>query len=178
MKRWQDARSRKEREVLVENALRRAGSVTAAARLLHISRRHLTRFLSETRCLTETPETPGTFGRSETRPSKPPLTTLLSMRTVADDTRNEPQRTVDISLPVRLLQWVDEQALKRKLAGLTRRPTRSHVIVDALREYKRNVEAAQAAMRAMGIDDDGREEKERTRDRGDDWTTDGHDDGP
>lgn len=64
--RWSDARTGPELAAAIRAALREAGSVTDAAKILGITRRHLTRVLGENPWLRETRETRETPGPGET----------------------------------------------------------------------------------------------------------------
>jgi hypothetical protein len=69
LKKWRDVRTSAEQERLAAEAMRIAGTVDGAAKLLGISRRHLTRFRAETVrlvLLNRTDETDRTHGTNET----------------------------------------------------------------------------------------------------------------
>jgi hypothetical protein len=133
MKQWKDARSRAELVALIDRTLRHEGTVTAAAKTLGISRRHLTRFLCARR------ETTETRSLTETRLAAPPLT-----RAARGPRVSAQKTTVDatIELPGDLLQWVEQLALRWKHAGAIARASKSAVVVAALLEFRQKVEAA------------------------------------
>lgn len=145
MKRWSEARSGSERRALVEEALARGRTITAAAELLRMSRRHLTRYVRRVlRRDPEKSETRETTSLSETRLSRDPLTTAPDAGTVA------PSRMVRITIeiPEELLHWIERLSLQWKQSGRILRTAKSAIIIQALLAYREHVELARIVVEA------------------------------
>jgi hypothetical protein len=113
MKPWRDARTAREQEALAEEAVQVAGTVTGAAKLLGISRVHLTRFRRETRRLRM-------INKEE--------------NAVAITTAEDVARVV-FDIPKTLLHRLEVAALQRKQQRGGGRMARGPIVVDAIREY-------------------------------------------
>jgi len=157
MGRWSDAKTTKDRGLAVQAALAEAGTVTGAAILLGVSRRHLTRLLgrtSETRCLTETGET-GAASRTlklvsgrETLPNEslsthgrrvPTFGFVSTVATMAEETVR-----VAFDIPKSCLDWLETEALRRKQRE-GGRMAKSPIVVELIEQAKAKADAAEPA---------------------------------
>jgi len=150
MKGWYDTPGHLQRRALFVKVLREAGSVTAAAKVLGISRRHATRLketlrLSETRETTETSSVVKMAHGQETPTTLEPLTygaTVRSFKPVATAptlTQDEIVRTA-VDLPRSWLVWLEQEALRRKQRGESRWLSKSPVVVEALEMLREKLE--------------------------------------
>jgi hypothetical protein len=151
---WASYRSPAARRAAISEALHASGgNVTAAATLLGLSRRHLTRLLSETQRLRRTGETGETTSlngtpRGDRSAGTPTVGSSLtygqtdpSLRVVtsAPTITSEAMETVDIqvSLPRDLAAWLELEALLLKQQKGASRASKSVVVAEALEEYRR-----------------------------------------
>lgn len=132
MKTWADGKSGEERAAAVAEALRVAGSVTKAAPLLGISRRYLTKILSEIKARGENKENSGngenhateghgamhegensTLSNSLTyRHREPTLSRMGTAVAVAPEAHETSKLTMEF--PKRVKDWAEQKALARK----------------------------------------------------------------
>ena len=175
MKAWAETRPGRERQDVLAWA-EKSGNLKEAARILRMSRRHLTRLIGETRRTRETAglsetqgpgETPSrvgalaagetpTFAESLTyRDARPKLGGMGSaMMGRSIEESGEPLNLPNV--PKSTKEWLETEALRRKQAGLTRRPNMTLVLVDAVK-----------ALQAQQAQDDGGEKpKAARRERG------------
>jgi hypothetical protein len=158
---WRDARTADARRALLEWA-RQVGNVTHAAQELGLTRRHLSRMLNGETPETPSPtETPGTSSPTETGETTSLTetggTSRLTMTTHGGHAGVTPTRaesltyghtrptlhpvetaaTVDIhrmaiDLPKPWVDWLEQEALRRKQSGQQSRPAKSPVVLEAL----------------------------------------------
>lgn len=158
VRRWRDCHSQRERHFALINALSAAGgNVTHAARLLGVSRRHLSRILnekSETSRLTETIRTGTDRNTGETLTRSAALTyggavpRLTNMSTPHVTTEPCPEKPpvekLSVDLDPDMKRWLELEALKMKHEQGHSRPSMARVIVEALKEYRQRREQEQA----------------------------------
>jgi molybdenum-dependent DNA-binding transcriptional regulator ModE len=118
MKQWREARSDRERWDLLQEAMARGRSLSAAAQLLGISRRHLVRCRARL---------PGTVETCETASLDP-------LHVSGRGCRFRGTSTVEIrlALPRELVEWLERIALEWKHAGKLRRASKAAVVLHAL----------------------------------------------
>lgn len=174
MKPWKEANAA-EQEAMVEAAMKAAGrNVTRAALILGISRRHLTRFRSETRRLTETSRLSETPETNETRQTREPSRginmvspahggetaterkhlsyadsepTFVRVSTAVTATAQREEKRIAIDLPKSDDNWLEEEALRQKRATNGSRPSKGKVVEAAIEHFRRWIEAERAAGR-------------------------------
>jgi hypothetical protein len=163
MKTWAEAAKGPEQRALLAWA-ESSGNLTEAARALGISRRWLTMLLSEMRrnsvhtgnsgnsensILTEGFTPDGNSGTTENRSHVESLTyadaapRLGGMSSAAANltstAEGEPLSLPNV--PKDIKEWLEGEALRRKQAGLTRRPNMTLVVVDAIRALQERQKA-------------------------------------
>lgn len=152
-RRWRDCHSQRERNLALVEALGLTGcNVTRAARLLGVSRRHLSRILNETGetpRLTETIRTSATSSSGETPSRSAALTYGGAVPTLGDMstphvTTEPPVEKLSVELDSDMKRWLELEALKMKHERGFARPSMARVIVEALVEYRRRREQEQA----------------------------------
>ncbi len=152
---WENAKTGPERDAAIRKALAESdGSITGASERLGVSRRHLTRYLtenprlrrptetseppetSETRSLTET--SLGVQG-GETPTDLESLTYRNAGRTLRyvnglDAMNASATHKVTFDLPDDCLQYLENEALRRKQSGATRRMAKTPIVVEMIRD--------------------------------------------
>jgi len=142
MKHWKDAQTYPELRSMLDEALQQAGSVTEAAALLGISRRHLTRLLAQRRETSGTRETHETACLTEPKAKRRRLQNIRA----ADTVTTEKSVRISIDIPEPLLHWIEYVALEWKHAGRTERVSKGAVVLEALRRYKATVDTVVEAV--------------------------------
>ena len=165
--RWADCRSEAEKREAVQSALRVEPSVTAAAKALGVNRQYLYELLPRygPPDTTDRPDgsegtdsvgpvgstdTVGPEGRESLRGGVSPTRVgsltygrrrrRLSNMASATTAMTETVRTA-VDLPKSWLDWLEQEALRRKQAGLQPRLAKSPVIVEALEVLRERLEA-------------------------------------
>jgi hypothetical protein len=167
---WASCRSEADKRAALRRALDESPSLTAAARALGINRQYLyellPRYAPDTTDAADSPDSP------DTTDSVGPVSTVGPTDIVGTSGRNatvgttgaesltygrrrptlhnvESVATVDtirtaIDLPKSLLDWLEQESLRRKQAGQQSRSAKSPVVVEALELLRKRLEGGEA----------------------------------
>lgn len=159
MRQWRDCKTTGERQGALIEAMRLAqGNVTAAAKLLGLNRQYLHTILARSKAATDThaaPDIVAKHDRQDTHPQDggqvahgvvgrtsdqsltyvglaPTLATKMSAATIPTLPQEEKVVRVAFDLSKRHLNWLEQEALRRKQSGELQRQAKSPILAELI----------------------------------------------